>query len=339
MPFELIPPGTHIDFLSRRRICAVISITLLLAGALAVAIKGVRLGIDFAGGTEVQIRFAEGVEVDEGGIRTVALVCGVESADIVRYGDAVDSEYLLRFLMAEDRPAGDASECPLEAEDLARLAASAEAQGGDGGSAEVVDRLSMALGNAVGEHVVQRVEFVGPKVGSELRADGLNAMLLACVLILIYVGFRFSVRFAPGAVVALVHDVGITAGLFVIFGMEFDLRVLAALLAILGYSLNDTIVIYDRIRENSEARTKFDLEDVLNRSVNQTLSRTVLTSGTTLVAVLCLLFLGGEVLRPFAIAMVIGVVVGTYSSVFIAAPTLLWLETRMNARSDGKARA
>jgi preprotein translocase SecF subunit len=126
--------------------------------------------------------------------------------------------------------------------------------------------------------------------------------------------------------VALIHDIGITAGLFVIFGLEFDLRVLAALLAILGYSLNDTIIIYDRIRENMELRTKHDLPEVLNRSVNQTLSRTVLTSGTTLAALLSLLFLGGEVIRPFAVAMTIGILVGTYSSIFVAAPMLLFLE-------------
>ena len=188
------------------------------------------------------------------------------------------------------------------------------------------------MASAIGAHDVQRGEFVGPRVGSELRRDGVSALGLACLLILAYITFRFSARFAPGAIVALVHDIGITAGLFVIFGLEFDLRVLAALLAILGYSLNDTIIIYDRLRENMELRTKFNLEDVLNRSVNQTLSRTVLTSGTTLAAVLALLFLGGEVLRPFAIAMVIGVFGGTYSSVFIAAPTLLFLETRLGDR-------
>ncbi len=185
------------------------------------------------------------------------------------------------------------------------------------------------MGNEIGEVEVQRVEFVGPRVGGELRRDGITALGIACVLIVMYIAFRFSVRFAPGAVIALVHDVGITAGVFVIFGLEFDLRVLAALLAILGYSLNDTIIIYDRIRENMALRTKHDLVDVLNRSVNQTLARTVLTSGTTFVAVMALLFLGGEVIRPFAIAMSIGIVVGTYSSVFIAAPTLLWLETRL----------
>jgi len=177
-----------------------------------------------------------------------------------------------------------------------------------------------------------------PDLG-ELRRDGLYAMGIASLLILAYIAFRFSTRFAPGAVLALVHDVSVTAGVFVIFGMEFDLRVLAALLAILGYSLNDTIIIYDRIRENMELRTKHDLVEVLNQSVNQTLARTILTSGTTMVAVMALLLVGGEVIRPFAIAMAIGIVVGTYSSIFIAAPTLLFLETRLKSgESSGKAR-
>jgi len=145
-------------------------------------------------------------------------------------------------------------------------------------------------------------------------------------VILAYVSIRFSSRFAPGAVVAVVHDLLVTSGIFVILGLEFDLRVLAALLAIIGYSLNDTIIIYDRIRENMTLHTKAALPNLLNQSVNQTLSRTVLTSGTTLMALLSLYFLGGEVIRPFAFAMLIGVVVGTYSSIYIAAPLLLFLE-------------
>jgi preprotein translocase SecF subunit len=156
-------------------------------------------------------------------------------------------------------------------------------------------------------------------------------MGIAMLCILVYVTFRFSSRFAPGAVAALVHDVLITAGIFVLFQLEFDLSVLAALLAIVGYSLNDTIIVYDRIRENMERRTKLDLADVLNESVNETLSRTLLTSLTTLGAVICLLLLGGEVIFPFALAMAVGIVVGTYSSIFVAAPMLLVLEQRFGA--------
>jgi len=213
-------------------------------------------------------------------------------------------------------------------EALERAKLSGGGGGDEGEKGETIDKLTYALGNEIGPLVVQRVEFVGPRVGSELRSDGLMSLAVACVLILMYIAFRFSARFAPGAIIALVHDIGITAGIFVILGLEFDLRVLAALLAILGYSLNDTIIIYDRIRENMKLRTKFDLVDVLNQSVNQTLARTVLTSGTTMAVVLSLWIFGGEVIRPFAIAMAIGIVIGTYSSVFIAAPTLLLLEQR-----------
>jgi preprotein translocase subunit SecF len=330
MPFELIRPGTHIDFLGKRRICALVSVGLLLASLGAVLVRGVKLGIDFAGGTEVQVRFDEVGVASEGSVRQIVTVCGVEEASVVRFGGEA-GEFLIKFGAPSPEMLQGAlgnSGCPLYDRDRVALEeASGLAEGADT-TGVLVDLLSRALTNEVGPLVVQRVEFVGPRVGGELRRDGVNALLIACVLILLYVAFRFSARFAPGAIVALVHDIGITAGLFVILGLEFDLRVLAALLAILGYSLNDTIIIYDRIRENMELRTKFDLEDVLNRSVNQTLSRTVLTSGTTLAAVLALLFLGGEVLRPFALAMVVGVFVGTYSSAFIAAPTLLWLENR-----------
>ena len=333
MPIELVPAGTQIDFIGKRRLCAWLSVGLLLASLAAIPWRGVRLGIDFAGGTEIQVQFPTGTAVGEGAIRSVVTRCGVSDPSVVRYGETRDLEFLIRFLVDEGKAAGEEaaadSACPLTDEQREQLAATAAATGNRDATGEIVDRLIRALGNEIGEVEVQRVEFVGPRVGSELRRDGITALAIACVLVLMYIAFRFSPRFAPGAVIALVHDVGITAGIFVIFGLEFDLRVLAALLAIMGYSLNDTIIIYDRIRENMALRTKHDLVDLLNRSVNQTLARTVLTSGTTFVALMALLFLGGEVIRPFAIAMSIGIVVGTYSSVFIAAPTLLWLETRL----------
>jgi len=339
MPFELIAQGTNFDFIGKRRVCIALSSLMLLAGLVAIPIQGVRLGIDFAGGTEMQVLFGNEQNVDEGDLRAVVTACGVADPSVVRYGELGAQEFLIRFLGKADEPPEDAeATCPLTDQDRASLAEAAKEQGTAGGGGEIVDRLTMALRNAIGSVDVLRVEFVGPRVGRELQEDGLSALALACILILIYIAFRFSTRFAPGAVVALVHDVGITAGLFVIFGLEFDLRVLAALLAILGYSLNDTIIIYDRIRENMTLRTKHDLVDVLNRSINQTLSRTVLTSGTTLAAVMCLLFLGGEVLRPFAIAMTLGIAVGTYSSIYIAAPTLLFLETRYGGGVAGTVR-
>ena len=183
--------------------------------------------------------------------------------------------------------------------------------------------LSGALGHAVDP---QRIESIGPRVGGELRLAGVQALLLAWGLILLYIWFRFDLRYAPGAVAALVHDVVITAGVFVLLGWEFNLQVLAALLVVIGYSLNDTIVIYDRIRENLELRGSTHLEDVVNQSINQTLSRTLLTSLTTLMVVTALLVLGGPVIRDFALALMIGVTVGTYSTIYVASALLIRLE-------------
>src|SRR5262249_26158215 len=160
---------------------------------------------------------------------------------------------------------------------------------------------------------IERVEFVGPKVGEELRRNGIYAIVVSWIAILIYVGFRFSPLYAPGAVIALIHDVWITTGLWGLLGFEFDLQVLAALLTIIGYSMNDTIIIYDRIRENLAIRTRSELEEVINRSINQTLSRAILTHGTVFLAVVALDLLGGPVIRPFSLAMTFGVVVGAYS--------------------------
>ena len=248
---------------------------------------------------------------------------------MVRFGSTSSREFLVKFKGGEDAVSGDA-DVPEGALDAAESATA---------SVDRVEMVESALAEGVGALTVQRVDFVGPRVGAELRSDGLLALLWASLAILVYVTIRFSSRFAPGAVVAVVHDLLVTSGIFVILGLEFDLRVLAALLAIIGYSLNDTIIIYDRIRENMALRTKAALPDVLNTSVNQTLSRTVLTSGTTLVALLCLYFLGGDVIRPFAFAMLIGVLVGTYSSIYIAPQLLLLLEGGSEARVQGRKAA
>ncbi|MEN8181367.1 MAG: protein translocase subunit SecF [Myxococcota bacterium] len=307
--FEIVRPGTQIDFIGRWKLCASLSLALILLSAVAIPLRGLRLGIDFAGGNEIQVRFAD-VEVEEGRIRTVVQGIGIEDASVVRFGGEEEREFLIRF------------------------------RGGlDETKANRLDPLRLSLTEQLGELTILRVETVGPRVGGELRRDGLLALLMAFGAILVYVAFRFSARFSPGAVVAVVHDVLVTSGIWVLLGFEFDLRVLAALLAIIGYSLNDTIIVYDRIRENLEIHTGVDLPEVLNRSVNQTLSRTILTSGTTLVAVVSLWLVGGEVIRPFAIAMAIGIVVGTYSSIYIAAPTLLLLENRFGDAAGGGAQA
>jgi preprotein translocase subunit SecF len=331
---EIVPPGTHFDFIGRRRTAFVVSALLIAASLAAVALEGVRFGIDFAGGTEVAVRFEPGVASDEGALRELATACGVLDPAVVRYGEGESHEFLIRFNRIAEGAEGGSATCPVSDEGRAKLLAVAEATGAKEeteGSGAAVDFLMLAMRERIGALELLSVDYVGPRVGEELRRDGALAMGIAMLCILVYVTFRFSSRFAPGAVAALVHDVLITAGIFVLFQLEFDLSVLAALLAIVGYSLNDTIIVYDRIRENMERRTKLDLADVLNESVNETLSRTLLTSLTTLGAVICLLLLGGEVIFPFALAMAVGIVVGTYSSIFVAAPMLLVLEQRFGA--------
>jgi preprotein translocase subunit SecF len=346
LPFvEIIRPGTHFDFIGKWPICVTISAVLILAGIAGIPLRGFRLGIDFAGGTEVQVRFTDAGGVDEGDIRSVVNDLGIPNASVTRFGGDDSHEFLIKFRGGREAEglaaAEDAPGAAAETAEGEEAVAEAEPQEGDTGEGVEEDRifqLQDSLEERIGPLEIQRVEFVGPKVGAELREAGIKAIAIACVLILIYIGFRFSTRFAPGAVVALIHDVSITSAIWILLGLEFDLRVLAALLAIIGYSLNDTIIVYDRIRENMELRTKYDLREVLNRSVNQTLSRTLLTSLTTLAAVLSLLLLGGAVIRPFALAMTIGILVGTYSSIYIASPSLLWLEKRLGPGSSAPAR-
>jgi preprotein translocase subunit SecF len=306
---EVVPPGTNIDFIGKWKICVCISSAIILISLVAAfpQVRGIKLGLDFAGGVEMLVRFPAGMKADEGMIRSAVTSVGAKDPAVVRFSEGDAQDFLVRF--------------------------QSETTGEKG---ELVDTIRDALTQQVGKAEIQRVDFVGPRVGKELRRDGLLAVGVSCIFILIYIAFRFSTRFAPGAVIALFHDIVITAGVFVLLGREFDLTVLAALLAILGYSLNDTIIVYDRIRENMAVHTKHDLAALLNLSVNQTLSRTLLTSGATMLAVLALLFLGGEVIRPFAMAMVIGIFVGTYSSIYIAAPTLLVLEERFGKEKSKK---
>jgi preprotein translocase subunit SecF len=331
MPFEFIKPGTRIDFLGKWKICVTVSVVLIVLGFASIPLRGFRLGVDFAGGTEMQVSFEKAERVSDIEIRGVLGGLGLANASVVRVGGGESNEFLIKFQGEREIEAPEAGEAEPEAAALEEAAADAEA-GGINARTDRIIQLETALAERIGALEVTRVEFVGPKVGAELRNDGLKALGIACLLILVYIAFRFTTRYAPGAVVALVHDVAVTAAVWVVFGLEFDLRVLAALLAVLGYSLNDTIIVYDRIRENLALHTKLDLAEVLNRSVNETLSRTLLTAFTTLIAVMALLAFGGEVVRPFALAMLIGIVVGTYSSIYIAAPTLLWLEQRYGGK-------
>jgi len=297
MSRELVPSGTRIDFVGRWKACAVASSLAILIGLAAVPLRGLSLGVDFRGGDQILVRVPPDAAADESKLRGVLVGMGLPDAGVTRVGDVSEGLFEVRL-----PPSGGAT------------------------TEQTASDLEQALDEMLGPVRIESVEFVGPRVGAELRHAALVSLGLSIALIGVYVAFRFAPIYAPGALVALVHDVLITASAFVVFGWEIDLSVLAALLTIVGYSLNDTIVIYDRIRENRALHSGADLAEVVNRSVNETLSRTVLTSGTTMLAVLALLVLGGRELRGFAAALAIGIVVGTYSSVYVASPLMLVLD-------------
>jgi preprotein translocase subunit SecF len=285
---------TNIDFLGRRRIAMGVSIALIVLSIALLLVRGLNFGIDFTGGTLVEVGYPDTVELDP--IRQQLAAQGFERSTVQFFGTARD--VLIRIPPRPDEP------------DQAAL------------SNQVLRALQ--TGGPAGVEL-RRVEFVGPAVGEELREQGGLAMIYALVGILIYIAVRFEWRFAVGSVLALVHDVLITLGFFALTQMEFDLAVLAAVLAVIGYSLNDTIVVYDRIRENFRLMRKEGTEFVMNNAVNKTLARTIVTSMTTLLVLLALFLLGGAALNNFAIALIVGVVVGTYSSIFIAAAAALVL--------------
>lgn len=277
----------EIDFIGKRKIALIVSSILIVVSLASLAIKGLEQGIDFTGGTLVEVGYAEAVELPP--IRESLRKAGFGEATIQHFGTA--KEVLIRLKTQEGVSNADIS----------------------------TQILKIAGGT------LRRVEFVGPQVGEELATDGGLAMLYSVFGILIYVAWRFEYKFALGSVAALIHDVIITLGFFSVFSLEFDLTVLAAILAVIGYSLNDTIVVYDRIRENFRRLRKGAATEILNISLNQTLSRTLMTSLTTMLVLVALATLGGQIIQNFAIALMVGVVVGTYSSIFIASPLVLAL--------------
>lgn len=295
---EIIRPGINIDLVGKMRIAFWASLAVIVISVLSLVFHGgPKLGIDFAGGTQIQVKFSQEATAD--GIRDSLRSMGLDNNVIQRFGYKDNNEFLIKTERS-----------------------SSELEG-------LSDKITEALGATYGKENVdiRRVEVVGPKVGKDLRQKGLLAMLYAVIGILIYVTWRFELRYAVGAIVALIHDVIITVGIFSLLGKEFTLPIIAALLTIIGYSLNDTIVVYDRIRENIKGARKQPLKELVNSSINQVLSRTVLTSVTTLLVVLALFFLGGAVIHDFAFALLVGIVVGTYSSIFVASPTVLAWET------------
>ncbi|MEL6299355.1 MAG: protein translocase subunit SecF [Pseudomonadota bacterium] len=281
--------------MSLRRVCFWASMAIMITAASLFATMGLNYGVDFKGGTMIELR----TKAADGGT--------APPADITALRDQVGGLGLGDVQIQEFGQPSDV---------LIRV----EQQGG--GETAQQDALNKVL-EAVGDDYVQRrVEVVGPAVSSELRTTGIIAVLASIFAIILYIWFRFEWQFAIGAVMALTHDVLVTVGVFALFQMEFDLSTVAALLTILGYSVNDTVVVSDRIRENLRKFKRMALPDLLNRSINETLSRTLMTSGTTLIVLFALYFLGGEVIRNFTFAMLFGVIIGTYSSIFIAAPIL-----------------
>ncbi|MCH6575711.1 MAG: protein translocase subunit SecF [Bacteroidetes bacterium] len=294
---------TNIDFIGKRKIGMIISLAFIIVGLISLIFHGgPRLGIDFLGGTLVQMKFDKPVASVE--VRSAVSAAGYEGAVIQQFGD--DREVLIRILEAE-------------------------------GSREDAKIISDALGNyfAGNAYEIRKVEKVGPKIGAELRGNAVLAIFVALIGIVIYITFRFEFKFAIGALIALAHDVMITLGIFSILDIEINLAVIAAFLTIVGYSLNDTIVIYDRIRENIKSMRQDSYETIVNTSINNSLARTVVTSFTTFMVVSILYTMGGEVISGFSLAMMIGVVIGTYSSIFIASPVLI----EWHARDAAKKRA
>jgi preprotein translocase subunit SecF len=277
-----------INFMGQRKLAMLFSLVLLLVSIGSLATKQLNWGLDFTGGTLVEVHYSETADLNA--IRETLNTRGFSGAIVVSFGS--DRDVMIRL------PKGYS----------------------DKQGAELLGVLQESFAGGV---ELRRIEFVGPQVGDELREQGGLAMLLALGLVMLYIAFRFQLKFAVGAVVALVHDVIITLGFFSVSGMEFDLTVLAALLAVIGYSLNDTIVVSDRIRENFRKIRRADPIEVVNVSLTETLGRTLVTSLTTLLVLASLALFGGEMIYGFAIALIVGVAIGTYSSIYVAANTLL----------------
>lgn len=290
---QLFKQVTTINFIGGRKVAAIISAMLIAASLWSLTTTGLNYGIDFTGGTKVELKYSQ--DADISGIRGALTQGGLSEAVVQFFGSNTD--ILVRVPLSEENSSAQVS-------------------------TNVVEILNVHAGE---ELEVRSVEFVGPQFGQELFDKGILALVYALIGVMIYVAFRFEWKFSLGSVAALIHDIIITLGLFSLLAMEFTLPVLAALLAVIGYSLNDTIVVFDRIRENFRKLRESDTANTMNVSINQTLPRTLLTSVTTLLVLMALFVYGGDALKGFAATLIIGVLVGTYSSIFVASPTVLVL--------------
>jgi len=382
--FDILPHGTKFDFVSKRRIAVVLSLIANLAVIGWSVFHGLNFGVDFAGGTEMEIKFAQAV--DPGAIRRGVEELGFKDASVQTYGADAENTFLIRVgriaLMGEadvkrveeavkaklpvvstsfNAEIGDKIDFQFSAPvAVAQLQAAVEGAGIR--VREIREEAGLAAGTksyavitqgirekveldlnarfAAAKPEVRRVEYVGPAVGRELRNQGFQAILLAMALIVVYVGFRFDFKFSPGVITAIVHDAIVTLGYFAFTGREFNLTSIAVILTVVGYSVNDTVVVYDRIRENHTKYKGKSLYDMVNLAINETLGRTFLTSFATALSLIGLLTFGVGTIFDFAFAMLLGIVSGTYSTWFIAAPMTIWLEERAEAkRAKGPAAA
>lgn len=295
------------EFVKKAPMFGGLSLVLVLICLGLIFTKGFNYGIDFAGGTEVQVRFSEVVQADD--LRTLVKDLGLSKASVQSFGE--DNEFLIRTESVQGKD---------QAETTALVNAT-------------VKKITSGLKAKYSGAELRRVNSVGPQIGAELRTNGMLAIFYSLIMILIYVGFRFDYQFAPGAVICLFHDAIITLGVFSLLGKEVNVQTLAAILTIIGYSLNDTIVNFDRIRENIPLFKQKALDFVVNRSINDVLSRTVLTSVTTLIAVACLYFIGTGVIKDLAFTLAIGVVVGTYSSIYVASPLTIFFDKLISSKA------
>jgi len=298
--FRFISSNSNFNFIGRRKPAIILSAFLILISISSFILQGFNWGIDFSSGYVVQLKFDSDINVSQ--VRSTFENNGINDAVIQTFGNS--NEVLIKL------------------------------KEGSNFNKESINRFLINIFSDTSPFKIIKLEFVGSQIGQELREKGEWAMLVALLSILVYIGFRFELIYGVGAIIALVHDVVITLGLFSLFQIEFDLSVLSAILAVIGYSLNDTIVVYDRIRENTRV-VKTDLyENLLNNSVNQTLSRTFITSLTTMFVLISLLLLGGSAVELFALAMIIGILIGTYSSIFIASTSLLLLGADADIREN-----
>jgi preprotein translocase subunit SecF len=299
---ELIPHGTHFDFIGKKKITLWISALAILISLGSIFFHGgLRLGVDFAGGLVVEVKFSKPTDISE--VRDATDAIGLKDAVVQKFGG--ENEFLIRVEKATD-----------DLEAISKTIQTSLQERFKDGSLEI-----------------RRIEVVGPKVGKDLKEKAMLAVGLAFLAILIYVAFRFrEIAFGLGGIVALFHDIIVTFGAVSIFNIEFSLNVLAVILTIIGFSINDTIVIFDRVRENVKKMRKEDLVTIFNVSINETLGRTILTSGTVMMVVLILFFFGGEVIHDFTVALIFGLITGTYSTVYIASPVVLFWEKNISRK-------